>query len=77
MEVALIFYGILKRYSRSENGKESICVAEGAKIRDVLDEFRIIPGELALILINSDSSKENAVLKNGDTVELFPICGGG
>ena len=46
-------------------------------IKDILDLFSFIPGELGVILLNSELASEDSIIKDGDVIELFPIFGGG
>jgi len=48
-----------------------------SQVLDVLEPLRIIPEEIAICLVNGRNVNEKHVLKDGDTVALFPPVGGG
>lgn len=50
---------------------------DGTRVLDVLQPLNIKPEELAICLLNGKDAKEYAVLKDGDTLALFPPVGGG
>jgi molybdopterin converting factor small subunit len=50
---------------------------DGATIEDVMDILNLPKREIRLIVLNGKAAKKEATLKDGDTVEFFPIiCGG-
>ena len=56
---------------------EQLEFPEGATILDVVSSLKIEPKEVAIAMINGRSSELEDVLKEGDTLVLFPPVGGG
>lgn len=77
MKVCITFYLTLKRYAKSKNGKTEVHVPYGTSIGDILNMLSIIPGEVGLILLNSDIASKDEKISDGDSLEMFPIFGGG
>ena len=50
---------------------------EGSQVLDLLVPLRILPEEIAICLVNGRSVDEKHVLRDGDTLALFPPVGGG
>ena len=50
---------------------------EESRVLDVLQPLNITPEEIAICLVNGRDTNEQHVLKNGDTIALFPPVGGG
>jgi len=50
---------------------------EGTCVLDVIQPLNIKPEELAICLLNGKDANEHSVLKDGDTLALFPPVGGG
>ncbi len=50
---------------------------EGATILEVVNNLEIEPKEVSIAMINGFSSELDSVLKEGDTLVLFPPVGGG
>lgn len=50
---------------------------EDSRVLDVLQPLNITPEEIAICLVNGQNTNEQHVLKNGDTLALFPPVGGG
>ncbi len=50
---------------------------EGSRVLDVLQSLNITPEEVAICLVNGRDVNEQHVIKNGDTIALFPPVGGG
>nr|WP_040412535.1 MoaD/ThiS family protein [Desulfosporosinus sp. OT] len=50
---------------------------EGSCVFNVLQPLSIKPEEIAICFINGKDANENSVLKDGDTLALFPPVGGG
>lgn len=74
--ITIKLFSTLKRYN--ENNDTLVLEPENTKfINDILDLFSIIPGEVGVILLNSELASEDYRVKDGDIIELFPIFGGG
>ncbi len=50
---------------------------EESRLLDVLQPLNIKPEEVAICLVNGRNVNELHVLKDGDTIALFPPVGGG
>ncbi|MDR3584143.1 MAG: MoaD/ThiS family protein [Desulfosporosinus sp.] len=50
---------------------------EGSCVLDVIQPLGIKPEEIAICLLNGKDANEHKVLKEGDTLALFPPVGGG
>lgn len=50
---------------------------EDTRLLDVLQPLNIKPEEIAICLVNGRNVNEQHILKDGDTVALFPPVGGG
>lgn len=50
---------------------------EGASVLEVIQPMNIKPEELAICLRNGKDANADTLLKDGDTLALFPPVGGG
>ncbi len=50
---------------------------EGSRVLDILELLNIMFDKIAICLVNGRNVNEQHVLKNGDTLALFPPVGGG
>jgi len=50
---------------------------EDTRLLDVLQPLDIKPEEIAICLVNGRNVNEQHILKDGDTIALFPPVGGG
>lgn len=49
----------------------------GTTVKDVLDELSLPQDEIGATLINHRHVEEDHQLKDGDTLSIFPLVGGG
>jgi len=56
---------------------ETMEFPDGATILDVVNKLQIKPDDVSIAMINGVSSELQDVLKEGDTLVLFPPVGGG
>lgn len=77
LEVSVILNSTLKRYTRNNDCKIKLKLPEGTTIQEILDSFRVVPGEVGLIILNSNIASPDTVLNDKDELELYPIVGGG
>lgn len=49
----------------------------GRTVRQIIEELKIPPEEVYAIMVNSYPGKPNSVVKDGDSVTLTKIIGGG
>ncbi|UMZ73637.1 MoaD/ThiS family protein [Natranaerofaba carboxydovora] len=75
--------GPLERYSvESETKVNKVTIKESSTLKDLIEFYGFIKGELGVILINDKlvtnyETLESIKLNDGDEVKLFPIFGGG
>ena len=50
---------------------------EESRVLDALQPLNLRPEEISICLINGRDANEQSVLKDGDTLALFPPVGGG
>ena len=50
---------------------------EGVTVRDALLEIAVPEKEAHIIFVNGKHADHGAVLKDGDTLSVFPLIGGG
>jgi sulfur carrier protein ThiS len=74
MSAILRPYGILKSYI---DDKPEISVEAGRTILQVLQILGMPPDVVALVLVNDEVQPKDYVLRDGDTVKLMAIIGGG
>ena len=67
-------YGILKSYI---GNKAEIVVDSGQTIRQALQALSMPPEVVALVLVNDEQQTKDYVLKDGETVKLMAVVGGG
>lgn len=77
MEIIIKLNSILKRHSEDPSGRVIMTVDEGTKVGQVLEKIPIVKGEAETIILNSKLVQEDAVLRDGDVIELYPVMGGG
>lgn len=56
---------------------EERVLPEESTVLAVLEPLNILPEEIAICLVNGRNVNEQHVLKDGDTLALFPPVGGG
>lgn len=56
---------------------EEMDLPEESRVLDVLAPLNILPEEIAICLANGRNVDEKHVLKDGDTLAIFPPVGGG
>lgn len=50
---------------------------EGMTVEDVIGELKLPLKELGIVFINGKDAPLDAKLKEGDTLSIFPLVGGG
>ena len=58
------------------NPRREVALAGGRRVKDVLRELDIIP-ETVLIIRNDELLTADALVDDGDTIELRPVMSGG
>ena len=70
----------IKLFATFREGRFSIKqkdIAPETDIKKIVDELKIPEEELGIILVNSRHAGTQQILKDGDTLSLFPLVGGG
>jgi len=57
--------------------EETFHYPAGTQVRKVVEDLKIPPKELALVLVNGQNASLDHVLTEGDILSLFPPVGGG
>ncbi len=62
-----------------KNGVKEVSVnfKEGLSVKDIVSELQIPECELAIILVNGKHNNLDYIVKQNDTLFLFPPVGGG
>jgi len=58
-------------------GKKKLAFCDGATVQDVIQQLRIAPEEVSILLVNGQNAQPGRTLRPGDVVSLFPAVGGG
>ncbi len=73
--VTVKLFATLKEYGKA---RSEVTVPEGSTVRSIIEKYKISKGmKTLIIMVNGRGRKDNFVLKDGDTVALFPPIGGG
>ena len=79
MKIEVALYATLSQYlpPGAQNRKAVIEVRDGATVREVMTQLRI-PQELPnILLVNGRQASEDAALKDGEALSIFPPLAGG
>jgi len=76
MIIHLEMQGDVVMFSQGQTHLE-VCLEEGSGLNDLLDRFRIEPGDFWKASINGRLVDGDAPLSEGDRVIIFPPIGGG
>ena len=74
MEIELKCFATLRAYCQP---KANVQIAEATNVRDLLSELQVPLEEVKLIFINGRRKELDTVLKQGDSIGIFPPVGGG
>ncbi len=77
MRITLKLYGNLKNFSPQKQESAYIAVAEGATIASVLAQLGIPEQRVWMCAVNDAVVESNAILREGDGLEVFEPVGGG
>jgi len=77
MKVTVVFDYSLRRYHPSQDKSLSVNIPQGSSVADLLKLLTIIPGEIGVIVRNSQLAQQEDVLEEGDILELYEVMGGG
>jgi len=79
MKIEVALFATLTKHlpPGAQNRRAVIEVKDGSSIRDVLNQLGV-PAELPnILLVNGRQAPENTVLKDGETLSVFPPLAGG
>ena len=79
MKVQVELYATLSKFlpPGAEGRKAMVELPEGATVDDLLRHLAIPPEMAALLLVNGTHRPPEAVLKDGETLAIFPPLAGG
>lgn len=75
MEVNFRLFASLRKYCKESNNK--VNVPDGITVRQLLQNQGVPLEEAPIILVNGIRTEADNSLKDGDTVSVFPLIGGG
>jgi len=76
MRVKVILHGLLKQYNNNIPEVE-LELEEGTTPEDLIHRFKIPPKEVSIVAINGSRVDKSTPIKDGDTVKIFQVVGGG
>ena len=62
---------------KNERSETDVENADGWTVRQIIAELNIPPEEVVTIMVNSYPAKPSSVVKDGDSVTLTKVLGGG
>ena len=77
MQVSFSATGSLRQYVPAAGGAAEIDIAPGTTVAMLLERLDITWGEVGIIVLNGQMVEEEAVLHEGDRIELIAPMGGG
>ncbi len=77
MKVKVKILAELKYLLPSKEETVEMEVSTGTSISQLVDGLKIPPYMVSLIAVNKKISKRTDIVKEGDTIELFPNASGG
>lgn len=79
MRVTVKLFATLVRFNDgSQYGKPfEVELPDGSVVKDLIDLLKIPPQETHVVFVNNIIHEQDARLKDGDVVGLFPPVGGG
>lgn len=79
MNVEIALYATLSKYlpPGAQNRKAVIEVKDGATLREVMNQLGIPPDLPNMLLVNGRQAPDGTVLKDGETLSIFPPLAGG
>lgn len=75
MQITVKCFASLGKHEPADS--DAYPVAQGTTVGQVIDALGIDREELGVTFVNGVHAKEDAVLKDGDRLGLFPLVGGG
>lgn len=75
--ITVRLFTFLNNYYPENDGFLHVQYEEGLTIKKVLEQINLDAGMVGLILVNGRTAGRDYKLFEGDSVELYPIFGGG
>jgi len=75
--IKVIYHAALKRNAHDVKGIRNTAIKhqEGMTIKNISEILGL--DEVGLVILNGTLTRENAIVKDGDCVEMHPFVGGG
>jgi sulfur carrier protein ThiS len=79
MKIEVALFATLSKYlpAGSQNRRATLEVKDGVTIRDILNQLGVPPELPNILLVNGRQAPETTVLKDGETLSVFPPLAGG
>ena len=79
MKIEVALFASLSKYlpPDAQNRRATIEVADGATVREVMTQLGVPAESSNILLVNGLQAKESTVLKDGETLSVFPPLAGG
>ena len=79
MKIEVALFATLSKYlpPGAQNRRAVIEVKDGATVRDILNQLGIPADFPNILLVNGRQAPEHTVLKDGETLSVFPPLAGG
>jgi sulfur-carrier protein len=79
MKVEVALFATLSKYlpAGSQNRRAALEVKEGVTVRDILNHLGVPPELPNILLVNGRQAPDTTVLKDGETLSVFPPLAGG
>ncbi|MEN8189639.1 MAG: MoaD/ThiS family protein [Thermodesulfobacteriota bacterium] len=74
MQVTVKLFAYFRDNRFKEEGRE---YPKNTTVTDVVNELGIVADEIGITMINSRHCDQDAALKEGDILAIFPVVGGG
>ncbi|MDK2848222.1 MAG: sulfur-carrier protein [Desulfuromonadales bacterium] len=63
---------------RNDRFKEKLCEYEaGTMVSQIIEELNLPEDQIGAVLVNARHVEDDQELKDGDTLSIFPLVGGG
>jgi molybdopterin converting factor small subunit len=79
MKVEVALFATLSKYlpAGTQNRRATLEVKDGATVRDILNQLGVPPELPNILLVNGRQALDTTVLKDGETLSVFPPLAGG
>lgn len=67
----------IRAYANLGPINDEIDIKRGLSVRKLLDKMDLPQKKIFIVLVNGIKSDLNSILKEGDSVSIFPFIGGG